>query len=64
MVKAGPTELREKILVLFHSSEDVRYMVHCLPSYYEPFHLLYQLKNGLQDFSQIKEVTVVVRSLK
>lgn len=45
------------------SSEDVRHVVHCLSCYYAPFHLLYQLKNGLQ-VSQIKEVNVVVRSLR
>lgn len=35
------------------ASEDVRHMVHCLPCYYAPFHL-YQLKNGIQDFSTDK----------
>lgn len=43
--------------------EDMRHVVHCLSCYYAPFHLLYQLKNGLQ-VSQIKEVNVVVRSLR
>lgn len=65
VVKADPVQLRAQIMLLLPVAVErwgIWYVAY--PIIMHPFIFSYQLKNGLQDLSQIKvEVKIVVRSL-